>query len=104
MYDLVDDILNTMDNKRLDVKEPVKPAAAAGDGIRSLETSGVFRTLNFELYTRPNKWVMAFGLTAITGCLGYLAWMKAQHRDQGLYTAIDDQDQLYVAKRRNKWD
>ena len=99
----MDDILNTMDNKRLDVKEPVKPGAA-GDGIRSLETSGVFRTLNFELYTRPNKWVMAFGLTAITGCLGYLAWMKAQHRDQGLYTAIDDQDQLYVAKRRNKWD
>ena len=82
-YDLVDDILNTMDNKRADVKEPVKPVAAvAGEGIRSLETSGVFRTLNFELYTRPNKWVMAFGLTAITGCLGYLAWMKAQHRDQ----------------------
>jgi len=82
--------------------EPPKPGA--GDGIRSLETSGVFRTLNFELYTRPNKLVMACGLVAITGCVGYLAWMKSQHRDQGLYTAMDDQDQLYVAKKRNKWD
>ena len=86
----MDDLLIRMDKKGL---EPVKPAAA-GDGIRSLETSGVFRTLNFELYTRPNKWIMAFGLTAITGCLSYLAWMKAKHRDQGLYTAIDNQDSV----------
>jgi len=84
--------------------EPPKPAPATGDGIRSLETSGVFRTLNFELYARPNKIVMAFGLVAITGCLGYLAWMKSQHQDQGLYTAMDDKDQLYVAKKRSKWD
>ena len=83
-------------------KEPPKPVA--GDGIRSLETSGVFRTLNFELYTKPNKWVMGFGLVAISGCLGYLAWMKNQHKEQGLYTAMDDQDQLYLAKKRNKWD
>ena len=93
-----------MDNKRVDVKEPEKPAAVSGDGIRSLETSGIFRTLNFELYTRPNKWVMAFGLAAISGCVGYLAWMRSQHREQGLYTAMDDQDQLYVTKKRNKWD
>ena len=39
----------------------------AGEGIRSLETSGVFRTLNFELYAKPNKWIMGFGLIAITG-------------------------------------
>ena len=83
-------------------KEP--PKAAAGDGIRSLETSGVFRTLNFELYTKPNKWVMGFGLVAISGCMGYLAWLKSQHKEQGLYTAMDDQDQLYLAKKRNKWD
>ena len=43
-----------------------------------METSGVFRTLNFELYTRPNKWVMGFGLVAISVCLGYLAWLKSQ--------------------------
>ena len=47
---------------------------------------------------------MGFGLVAISGCLGYLAWMKNQHKEQGLYTAMDDQDQLYLAKKRNKWD
>jgi len=76
----------------------------AGEGIRSLETSGVFRTLNFELYAKPNKWIMGLGVVAITGCIGYLAWMKNQHRSQGLYTAMDDQDQLYLAKKKSKWD
>jgi len=76
----------------------------AGEGIRSLETSGVFRAVNFELYAKPNKWIMGFGIVAITGCLGYLAWMKSQHKAQGLYTAMDDNDQLYLTKKRNKWD
>lgn len=39
----------------------------AGEGIRSLETSGVFRAVNFELYAKPNKWIMGFGIVAITG-------------------------------------
>jgi len=76
----------------------------AGDGIRSMETSSVFRTLNFELYVRPNKVFMIFGVLAATGAFGYLAWMKARHKEQGLYTAIDDQDQLYLTKKRSKWD
>ena len=37
-------------------------------------------------------------------CIGYLAWMKNQHRSQGLYTAMDDHDQLYLAKKKSKWD
>ena len=37
-------------------------------------------------------------------CVGYLAWMKHSHKAQGLYTAMDDQDQLYLTKKRNKWD
>jgi len=80
------------------------PSDPAGEGIRSLKTSGVFRAVNFELYARPNKWIMGFGMIAITGCIGYLAWMKNQHRSQGLYTAMDDQDQLYLTKRKSKWD
>jgi len=75
-----------------------------GEGIRSMKTSNVFRVVNFELYAKPNKWVMMFGLTALTGCLGYLAWMKQQHREQGLYTAMDDQDQLYLKKKKSRWD
>ena len=67
-----------------------KVPQSPGDGIRSLETSGVFRTLNFELYTRPNRFVMGFGLAAITGCIGYLVWMKSSHKEKGLYTAMND--------------
>jgi len=79
-------------------------SSTPGEGIRSLETTGVFRAVNFELYAKPNKWMMGFGIIAFTGCIGYLTWMKNQERSQGLYTAMNDKDELYVAKRRNKWD
>ena len=39
----------------------------SGDGLRSLKTSNLFRNVNFELYVKPNKFVMAFGIIAITG-------------------------------------
>ena len=64
----------------------------------------MFRTLNFELYVKPNKYFMAFGITAISCCVGYLAYMKHKHKEQGLYTAIDDNDQMYLTKKRSKWD
>ena len=47
---------------------------------------------------------MAFGITAISCCVGYLAYMKHKHKEQGLYTAIDDNDQMYLTKKRSKWD
>ena len=73
-----------VDNKPNPSAKPSQkpPAPVAGDGIRSLETSGVFRTLNFELYTKPNRLVMGFGIVAITGCVAYLAWMKNQHKEK----------------------
>lgn len=83
--------------------EPKLPHQA-GDGIRSMETSGVFRTLNFELYVKPNKYFMIFGVLAISGCVGYLTYMKSQHKEQGYITAIDDKDQMYLTKKRSKWD
>ena len=37
-----------------DIKEPQqKIDKQPGEGLRSLKTSGVFRAVNFELYTRP---------------------------------------------------
>ena len=85
------------------MSEGEKPPAA-GDGIRSLRTSGMFRSLNFELYARPNKYVMGFGLIAITGCVGYLAWMKSNWQKQNLYTAVDENDELVMRKKRSKWE
>ena len=51
----------------LKTEAPKEAADPTGEGIRSLKTSGVFRTLNFELYAKPNKWIMGFGVIAITG-------------------------------------
>ena len=34
-------------------KNSIKAEKPLGEGIRSLRTSNVFRTLNFELYVKP---------------------------------------------------
>jgi len=88
------------------VKAPVPPAAAApaaGDGIRSMQTSGIFRTFNFELYAKPNKYMMAFGVIAFSGCIGYLSWMKATHKKNNLYTALDENEDLVLREKKSRW-
>ena len=52
-----------MGNKAAKGAPPPPSATQAGDGIRSMETSAGFRALNFELYMKPNKPIMAFGIT-----------------------------------------
>ena len=44
-----------------------QPGAGAGEGIKSLQTSNVFRNLNFELYAKPNKFMMISGAIAVSG-------------------------------------
>ena len=58
---------STKPDSVLKTDPPKGGGGTAGEGIRSLETSGVFRAVNFELYAKPNKWIMGFGLIAITG-------------------------------------
>jgi len=82
------------------VDQPVKP----GDGLRSVRTTGVFRAVNFELYAKPNRFVMAVGLIAISGCIGYLTWMRQQHKEMNVYTALDENDQLYLRQKKSRWD
>ncbi|KJE98325.1 hypothetical protein CAOG_08304 [Capsaspora owczarzaki ATCC 30864] len=36
----------------------------------------LFRVLNPELFLRPNKYVMAFGLGALTLSLGFVWWQS----------------------------
>lgn len=42
-----------MDKQINDLKNVPKINQPPGEGLRSLKTSNVFRTLNFELYARP---------------------------------------------------
>ena len=42
-----------MDKGTDTIKNSTKAEKPLGEGIRSLKTSNVFRTLNFELYVKP---------------------------------------------------
>lgn len=79
-------------------------SAAAGDGLRSLRTTGVFRAVNFELYVKPNLAIMAFGVIAISCSTAYLAYMKAQHRESKAYIAIAEDGSQHLTQKRSKWD
>jgi len=80
------------------------PLQQAGEGLRSVRTTNVFRAVNYELYARPNRFTMVCGLIAITGCIGYLSWMRSTHQAQKLYTALDENDELVLRKKQSRWD
>merc|ERR1712213_219243 len=86
------------------LKNVKQPEQAPGEGIRKLRTSNVFRTLNFELYVKPNKYMMWFGAITFTSCVSYIFYMKYQHKNERVYTAMDDNDQLVLRKKRSGWD
>ena len=69
-----------------------------GSGLRSLRSTPGFALFNFELYARPNKFVMVFGLTALTGCVAFLAYMnvKSENKD----TAVESSP----FKKVSRWE
>ena len=71
-----------------------------GSGLRSLKTTPGFALFNFELYARPNKVVMIFGLTALTGCVAFLAYMNVTSENKKV---VDGSGSLSFAKR-SKWE
>ncbi|KAM8831553.1 small integral membrane protein 8 [Spinachia spinachia] len=74
-------------------------------GLRGAQTSTLFRAFNPELFMKPNKPVMAFGLVTITLCVGYLGYMHAtKENDLQLYEAIDSEGESYMRRKTSKWD
>ncbi|KAL4649031.1 small integral membrane protein 8 [Arapaima gigas] len=73
-------------------------------GLRGAKTTTLFRAVNPELFIKPNKPVMAFGLVAISLCVGYLGYLHAVKEDQELYEAIDSQGERHMRRRTSKWD
>ncbi|XP_030260222.1 small integral membrane protein 8 [Sparus aurata] len=74
-------------------------------GLRGTQTTTLFRAVNPELFIRPNKPVMVFGLVTITLCVGYLGYMHATtENDQQLYEAIDSEGERYMRRKTSKWD
>ncbi|XP_075213989.1 small integral membrane protein 8 [Lycorma delicatula] len=75
-----------------------------GDGIKSLRTSTAFRVLNFELYSTPNKMIMAAGLLTMGLCSGYIFYMRKKYEGMGYYSAVSENgNELYLPKK-SKWD
>jgi Domain of unknown function (DUF4500) len=64
----------------------------------------MFRAINFELYAKPNAIIMGIGLVAITGCLGYIAWMRHQWESLGYYSAIKEDGTEHFEKRKSRWE
>ncbi|EDW19032.1 small integral membrane protein 8 [Drosophila mojavensis] len=81
-----------------------KETKAPGEGIRSIRSTGVFRLINFELYTKPNKIIMGIGLTAIAGVFGYIAYMRHKYENLGYYVAVKEDGREEFIKKRSNWE
>ncbi|XP_076345857.1 small integral membrane protein 8 [Tachypleus tridentatus] len=82
------------------------PSHQPGDGIRTMDSTSVFRVANFELYVKPNKFVMGLGLVAITGCftyIGYMNWLTTKGLDHN-YIAVTEDGTKYICPRISKWE
>jgi hypothetical protein len=84
--------------------DPLKKQRAPG--IRGLDSTSVFRAVNFELFVKPNKKVMAAGLVAITGCVGYFCYINLTYRrvDTEQYIALNEDGSEYVLPKKSRWD
>ncbi|XP_019727081.1 small integral membrane protein 8 [Hippocampus comes] len=73
-------------------------------GLRRAQTTTLFRAVNPELFIKPNKPVMAFGLITITLCVGYLGYLHAtKENNQQLYEAIDSEGEKLMRRSSSKW-
>ncbi|KAM4522614.1 small integral membrane protein 8 [Odontesthes bonariensis] len=86
-------------------KENVEVKGFRTPGLRGAQTTTLFRALNPELFMKPNKPVMAFGVVSITLCVAYLGYLHAtKENDQQLYEAIDSQGEKNMKRKTSKWD
>ncbi|XP_062857108.1 small integral membrane protein 8 [Trichomycterus rosablanca] len=82
-----------------------KEQDSKGPGLRGVRTTSLFRVFNPELFIKPNKPVMAFGLVTITLCVGYLGYLHAvKENNEQLYEAIDSEGERYMRRKSSKWD
>ncbi|XP_076612606.1 small integral membrane protein 8 [Chaetodon auriga] len=95
-----------MSDKEVDKgKESARENGYRTPGLRGAKTTTLFRAVNPELFIKPNKPVMVFGLVTITLCVGYLGYLHAiKENDQQLYEAIDSEGERYMRRKTSKWD
>ncbi|XP_004673731.1 PREDICTED: small integral membrane protein 8 [Condylura cristata] len=86
-------------------KEQPKESNFRNPGLRGVRTTTLFRAVNPELFIKPNKPVMAFGLITLSLCVAYIGYLHAtQENKKDLYEAIDSEGHSYMRRRTSKWD
>ncbi|XP_017533939.1 small integral membrane protein 8 [Manis javanica] len=86
-------------------KEPPKEKDFGNPGLRGVRTTTLFRAVNPELFIKPNKPVMAFGLITLSLCVAYIGYLHAtQENKEDLYEAIDSEGNRYMRRKTSKWD
>ncbi|XP_034818390.3 small integral membrane protein 8 isoform X1 [Pan paniscus] len=86
-------------------KEPPKEKEFQSPGLRGVRTTTLFRAVNPELFIKPNKPVMAFGLVTLSLCMAYIGYLHAtQENKKDLYEAIDSEGHSYMRRKTSKWD
>nr|XP_056715191.1 small integral membrane protein 8-like [Euleptes europaea] len=74
-------------------------------GLQSVQTTTLFRVVYPELFIKPNKPVMAFGLMTITHCVAYIGYLHTQQENKkDIYEAIDSEGSRYTRQKTPKWD
>jgi len=74
-----------------------------GDGLRSLRSTTLFRTVNFELYVKPNKTIMIVGIIAMLGCSGYIFYMNSNQKRTDYHAVVKSDDTVALVKKASKW-
>ncbi|XP_007528775.1 small integral membrane protein 8 [Erinaceus europaeus] len=86
-------------------KENPKEKDFRNPGLRGVRTTTLFRAVNPELFIKPNKPVMAFGLVTLSLCVAYIGYLHAtQENKKDLYEAIDSEGNSYMRRRTSKWE
>lgn len=86
-------------------KDPPKERNFENPGLRGTQTTTLFRAVNPELFIKPNKPVMAFGLVVLSLCVAYIGYLHAaQENKKDLYEAIDSEGHRYTRRKTSKWD
>ncbi|XP_037699840.1 small integral membrane protein 8 [Choloepus didactylus] len=85
--------------------EPPKQKDFRNPGLRGVRTTTLFRAVNPELFIKPNRPVMAFGLITLSLCVAYIGYLHAaQENKKDLYEAVDSEGRSYMRRKTSKWD
>jgi len=74
-------------------------------GWATERSTGPFRAINFELFVKPNKIVMGFGIAAFTGCISYIFFMNlTDDKKKSTYVTLDEDGGMTTRPKTSRWD